>query len=1218
MMITQRKNRKSKIIIAVCLCMILFFQSLAWAGGDVFSKQTLQPLTIFTAEKEETAFLALVKAYLFDVEDDIRNHNIPCLIKVLTERLKLLKRVERFPGRLKKLIPSKVRHSPNKFAAEIDLAKYRIRYFNPTISGTESPDLDEEDAPQGYKILETHVGRYLTRQILSNKKTVTSNLPLKKSSRGRALFVDPEIIKPRALSEEEHNAVNEACNELVFGENKIPRLDEDNELYQFMLEDDLIEDPSIYVIEDDLLKNKLEGKGYGSLFEGFITHAGTCEGNKNLFLPRAIYRILLTLIEKRGYIHDAKNLSDFWRIHEIGHFILHDTKFDDDISESEKEKAIFLYFYRKTIEALENRDLKKAGTYLKESEEVIGTIYSVLRNEVKVRIYEAKGEYGYAFNEYISVLMESNMDSGKVIIGNPVEDKMWACSRKLSKNRFQKHMQEKLDFLQKKGKYAEFKQDPSEAYEEVKYFGIIPYCLKYIRERIFFGELLSSFEFKLIDVLIDLEKKGELINPCSGQFDKNVSARLYFLAGEVYYYKKDFAKAVEYLERSKELDPGNINAEILCAISRAEKEQTIEAVESALSFLCEIEGDSDFEGKIEGMKNYLIILKMAVEETEKRKKEVEILYNKTYAKALVFFNEGYYAQCGELIINAKDEAQEPLSEDLKNLREEAKKLSKLKQKAEANLCQNDHEKTKELAEEIVRHNPLDEVFFFKLQQIPFLAKQAKSITKETEFLKKHKAEAESFMRTARGQKKAGRIERARNNFQKAIDCVNTALDYKDSVSSHTNEIKKMRDELIKLKENALAITEEIKGWADRVEIQRQKKEEVVFLDIIKKKNVVEEIPEEEPIAEHPEEKRKVMLPKSVVHKLGKIKRKNPQQYKKVIEELTVLPDEDIKNLCKVKGHGPNEWRERGGEFRIILDLDHEGYMFVRFIEHRDERTYKKVIANPKNAKISKDDILLEAYLTESEQNKSGVVKTADSLILDEGFQINPGFIDESKRNRDIEGIIQNMEFVAPRLVQALMNAAEKDKTGKVVLLVDEELNGLCSEKAEREMKRLIGFLENIKNNNDELKMFLEDLEIRSGRGKELLKKTGKIKPENVILITKKTSVDQGYFSSLENKAIIAEIDDSTPFSKRIYLPIVEVALFAMGKYLNWDQAMLKEHYANIPNAVKINDLNIDENDRLFNPRMKNFVIRIIPDAAKFSSEELVEIIQRLKHILSKA
>ncbi|MCK4851684.1 MAG: helix-turn-helix domain-containing protein, partial [Candidatus Omnitrophica bacterium] len=68
------------------------------------------------------------------------------------------------PEGFRRIVPSDVKVYQYKAALMIDLGLYKIRYFNHNIPGAESPEKNGSDTD--YRILQTHLGRYLSRQIL--------------------------------------------------------------------------------------------------------------------------------------------------------------------------------------------------------------------------------------------------------------------------------------------------------------------------------------------------------------------------------------------------------------------------------------------------------------------------------------------------------------------------------------------------------------------------------------------------------------------------------------------------------------------------------------------------------------------------------------------------------------------------------------------------------------------------------------------------------------------------------------------------------------------------------------------------------------------------------------------------------------------------------------------------------------------------------------------
>lgn len=106
----------------------------------------------------------------------------------------------------------------------------------------------------------------------------------------------------RQFTEEEHDALNSALEKIVFTEKHASKLDVSDTLYNFVTGVD--PDVSIYVVDDDELKQELEGAGYGYIAEGLLTHAGTYRNKQtgeirahNLFIPKSIYGVLTHMLK---------------------------------------------------------------------------------------------------------------------------------------------------------------------------------------------------------------------------------------------------------------------------------------------------------------------------------------------------------------------------------------------------------------------------------------------------------------------------------------------------------------------------------------------------------------------------------------------------------------------------------------------------------------------------------------------------------------------------------------------------------------------------------------------------------------------------------------------------------------------------------------------------------------------------------------------------------
>jgi|GEM_PF-1243387 len=243
-----------------------------------------------------------------------------------------------------------------------------------------------------------------------------------------------------------------------------------------------------------------------------------------------------------------------------------------------------------------------------------------------------------------------------------------------------------------------------------------------------------------------------------------------------------------------------------------------------------------------------------------------------------------------------------------------------------------------------------------------------------------------------------------------------------------------------------------------------------------------------------------------------------------------------------------------------------------------------------------------------------------SAELGEGNEKNNDVADFQKPLWNAKKIEKNAKDIAPCFVQGAIDAAEcvSEKDEKAMLYIDEVFTETGENDLSKAMKGFLRVLIHIEGNNDELSLFFKNkLEIRSGSKEEFVSKKGKIKPENIIVVTNKDNFESGCFSSIAGSGIITAIDDAG-FSEKVYSPLLGAALFAIGKYLEWDEETLSKFYEKIPNAVSIEDLSDEEYASLFGKDSKTMIINLIPGAAEFETEEHVKIIECVRDILSKA
>ncbi|MGB2630889.1 MAG: hypothetical protein WBD17_06675, partial [Candidatus Omnitrophota bacterium] len=230
----------------------------------------------------------------------------------------------------------------------------------------------------------------------------------------------------------------------------------------------------------------------------------------------------------------------------------------------------------------------------------------------------------------------------------------------------------------------------------------------------------------------------------------------------------------------------------------------------------------------------------------------------------------------------------------------------------------------------------------------------------------------------------------------------------------------------------------------------------------------------------------------------------------------------------------------------------------------------------------------------------------------------------------IRSVLQT-EKVVDRLAQVMIDLAEsaeeagREEKEKIVLALDLELGEKDVSKLFAELAKI---LPHIKKNNDELSLFLNNLEIIPGKGKSLADRVegisseggkGKVRPENIIVVT--TGANAAFYKDMDSSTVVG-VDNKT-FPAEAYMPLLEIMLFAITKHLasarpgECEDELLK-YYKLIPNVILASHLMNDEYEDLFiNKDAKVFIIRLIPDAVPLSGE-IEELRESLMVALKRA
>ena len=218
---------------------------------------------------------------------------------------------------------------------------------------------------------------------------------------------------------------------------------------------------------------------------------------------------------------------------------------------------------------------------------------------------------------------------------------------------------------------------------------------------------------------------------------------------------------------------------------------------------------------------------------------------------------------------------------------------------------------------------------------------------------------------------------------------------------------------------------------------------------------------------------------------------------------------------------------------------------------------------------------------------------------------------------DANRVMENAGAAINSLVESLIrvSAEAKDRDQQVLLALDLDLGD--TDAAKKMIADLIKGMPTLNENNEELKKLLENLTIiceptekLAGRVRDISTLgQGKFKPENIIIITKNSTLEtqKEAFKELEDAAVIAGVEDRK-FPDGYYVPVVEIMFLAVGRYLGWSDEKIREQSQDIPNVEDI-ELSTDK---------KSIIIRLIPRARKFDSKELQNIMQNITKMLASA
>jgi hypothetical protein len=224
-----------------------------------------------------------------------------------------------------------------------------------------------------------------------------------------------------------------------------------------------------------------------------------------------------------------------------------------------------------------------------------------------------------------------------------------------------------------------------------------------------------------------------------------------------------------------------------------------------------------------------------------------------------------------------------------------------------------------------------------------------------------------------------------------------------------------------------------------------------------------------------------------------------------------------------------------------------------------------------------------------------------------------------RKKWDKKGIEANLKEMSPRLAAELMRASEYMESGgsrKCLILIDESFGENGIQEARVSIHKVIRALRGMKDNNGELRAFLENIEIRAVADTQRpVVIPEKMDPADVIAVIDSSNRER--FAAIDGMGVVAAIDRDG-FPETGYLPIAEVLLLAVEKFLGKDGKDLFRYYQNIPNVVPLTDLDVNQISGIFSKDARSFVIRLIPGAEAMPVKDLVELLAIEEDVLQKA
>jgi phosphomannomutase len=211
-----------------------------------------------------------------------------------------------------------------------------------------------------------------------------------------------------------------------------------------------------------------------------------------------------------------------------------------------------------------------------------------------------------------------------------------------------------------------------------------------------------------------------------------------------------------------------------------------------------------------------------------------------------------------------------------------------------------------------------------------------------------------------------------------------------------------------------------------------------------------------------------------------------------------------------------------------------------------------------------------------------------------------------------EELMKAQDFYVYNMIRNLRKLTAQDPEKKHLLAINMEIGGeyqqvftnnLLKKISELQGKGEFGNLLTIRGRN------AEDLAVKVS---DLVDDTEGLDMNGVVIITRNIDIEEKRYSAVQGRAVIAGIEDRGDIVSQSYLPVLETISIALGIAYGKDYEAIKSIY----DIITEDDVTLspDQYEQILTGR----IIRIIPRARAFNTDDLRALYQRALEILIRA